>query len=51
MASAGTVLVILLTACIAFGLVRGHSPSPYTQLMAAGGMSYVITLLVLRRCS
>jgi uncharacterized membrane protein len=51
MASTGTVFVLLLTACIVFELVRGNDPSPYTYLMAAGGASYAVALLVLRRRS
>jgi hypothetical protein len=51
MASTGTVFVLLLTACIVFELVRGDDPSPYTYLMAAGGASYAVALLVLRRRS
>jgi hypothetical protein len=51
MAGAGTVLVLLLTGCIVFELVRGDDPSPYTHLMAVGGASYAIGLLVLRRRS
>jgi len=38
----------VLTACIVFELVRGDNPSPYTYLMAVGGASYAIALLVLR---
>lgn len=49
MALAGTVLVVLLTGAIVFELARGEDPSPYTQLMAVGGASYAIALLVLRR--
>jgi drug/metabolite transporter (DMT)-like permease len=51
MALAGTVFVIVLTGAIVFELVRGHNPSPYTQLMAIGGTTYAIALLVLRRRS
>jgi hypothetical protein len=51
MALAGTVLVVLLTGCIVFELARGGDPSPYTQLMAVGGASYAVALLVLRRRS
>jgi len=51
MASTGTVFVLLLTGCIVFELVRGNDPSPYTYLMAIGGASYAIALLVLRRRS
>jgi hypothetical protein len=51
MASTGTVFVLLLTGCIVFELVRGNDPSPYTYLMAVGGASYAVALLVLRRLS
>jgi hypothetical protein len=51
MAAAGTVWVLVLTGCIVFELARGNDPSPYTQLMAAGGATYGVTLLVLRRRS
>jgi hypothetical protein len=51
LALAGTVLVIVLTGCIVFELARGESPSPYTQLMAVGGVTYAAALLVLRRRS
>ena len=51
LALAGTVLVIVLTGCIVFELVRGDSPSPYTQLMAVGGATYAAALLVLRHRS
>jgi hypothetical protein len=51
MAVAGQVLVVLLTGCIVFELVRGHDPSPYTQLMAVGGASWAVALLALRRRS
>jgi hypothetical protein len=48
MAAVGVVFVVLLTGCIVFELARGHNPSPYTQLMAFGGGSYIAALLVLR---
>jgi hypothetical protein len=51
LAAAGLVWVLVLTGCIVFELARGNDPSPYTQLMAAGGATYGITLLVLRRRS
>jgi hypothetical protein len=51
MAALGTVMVLLLTGAIVFQLVRGKDPSPYTELMAVGGASYVVALLVLRRIS
>lgn len=49
MALAGMVLVIVLTGCIVFELVRGEDPSPYVQLIAAGGATYAVALLVLQR--
>ena len=49
MSIAGTVLVIALTACIAFTLARGLSTTPYTPLLAVGGISYVVALVGLRR--
>jgi hypothetical protein len=48
MSTTGIVLVIVLTACIAFTLARGESTSPYAALIAVGGVSYVVALLVLR---
>ena len=51
MAIAGIVLTVLLTSCIVFELARGNDPSPYTHLMATGGASYAIALVVLRRRS
>ncbi len=49
MSIAGTVLVIAITGCTAFTLVRGESTSPYTQLLAVGGVSYLAALLSLRK--
>jgi hypothetical protein len=51
MAAAGVVWVLVLTGCIVFELAQGDDPSPYTQLMAAGGATYGVALLVLRRRS
>ena len=48
MSITGIVLVIVLTACIAFTLARGESTSPYAALTAIGGVSYVVALVVLR---
>jgi hypothetical protein len=45
------VLVVVLTGCIAFTLARGETTSPYTALMAVGGISYVIALVALRNHS
>lgn len=51
MALAGQVLVILLTGAIVFEAVRGEDLSPYRQLMAVGGTTFVVALLVLHRRS
>jgi hypothetical protein len=51
LAAAGLVLIVALTGCVLFELARGHDPSPYTQLLAGGGATYAVTLLVLRRRS
>jgi hypothetical protein len=48
MAAVGLVFVVLLTGCIVFELARGNNPSPYSQLMAFGGGSYIAALLYLR---
>src|SRR3954469_9906234 len=48
MAATGTTLVIVLTACIVFELVRGNNPSPYSNLMAIGGATYIAALLIQR---
>lgn len=48
MSIAGTVLVIAITGCATFTLVRGESSSPYTALLALGGTSYALASLVLR---
>ena len=48
MSIAGTVLVIALTGCSAFTLVRGESTSPYTVLLAVGGITYVVALIALQ---
>ena len=49
MSIAGTVLIIVITGCIAVALARGQSTSPYAALMAVGGISYVVALVALRR--
>lgn len=51
MALTGIVFVILLSGCIVFEAVRGDDLSPYRQLMAVGGTTFAIALLVLRRRS
>ena len=51
LAAAGLVLIVALTGCVLFELARGHDPSPYTQLLAGGGATYAVTLLILRRRS
>jgi hypothetical protein len=45
------VLIVALTGCVLFELARGHDPSPYPQLLAGGGATYAVTLLILRRRS
>ncbi len=45
MAAAGIVLVVALTGGIVYQLVRGDDPSPYAELMAAGGATYAVSLL------
>jgi drug/metabolite transporter (DMT)-like permease len=51
MALTGTVFVILLTGAIVFEAVRGDDLSPYRQLMAVGGTTFVVAMLVLHRRS
>lgn len=51
MSIAGTVLVIAITGCTAFTLARGQSTTPYTPLLAVGGISYVIAFVALLRPS
>ena len=48
MSIAGTVLVIAITGCAAFTLARGENTSPYTALLAVGGISYAVAMLALR---
>jgi hypothetical protein len=48
MAATGTTLVIVLTGCIVFQLARGENPSPYSTLMAIGGATYIVSLLIQR---
>jgi hypothetical protein len=48
MSITGTVLVIAITGCAVFTLARGESTSPYTALLAVGGISYTIASLALR---
>ncbi len=48
MASTGTVLVIALTVMIVIQLARGVDPTPYTQLMTAGGATYLLSLFLNR---
>jgi hypothetical protein len=48
MATTGTVLVIVLTACMVFNLARGESPSPYSELTTVSGLAYLASLIALR---
>jgi hypothetical protein len=49
MSIAGTMLVIAITGCAAVTLARGESTSPYTALLAVGGISYVIAFVAPRK--
>jgi len=48
MSIAGTVLIIAITGCTAYTLAREQSTTPYTALLAVGGISYVVALVALR---
>ena len=47
-AFAGTVLVLTLTAVWLVQLARGKDASPYTELMAVGGISYLAAIAFMR---
>ena len=49
MSIVGTVLVITITGCTVFTLVRGENTSPWTTLLAVAGTSYVIASVALRK--
>ncbi len=49
MSVVGTVLVIAITGCAVFTLVRGENTSPWTTLLAVAGTSYVIASVALRK--
>jgi hypothetical protein len=49
MSIVGTLLVIAITGGAAFTLARGQSTTPYTPLLAVGGISYVIAFVALRK--
>jgi len=48
MAMTGTAFVVVLTGCIVYELARGNNPTPYSMLMAVGGATYAVSLLILR---
>jgi hypothetical protein len=48
MAATGTILVVVLTLCIAWELARGNNATPYSSLMAVGGIVYIASLVVSR---
>jgi len=48
MSITGTVLVIAITGCAAFTLARGDSTTPYTALLAVGGISYAAATTAMR---
>ena len=51
MAFAGTVLVTALTGAVLAALLQGDDPSPYTWILAAGGVAFVGAWAWLRRRS
>jgi hypothetical protein len=51
MAATGTVLMVGLTGAIVYALLRGDDLVPYVPLAAAGGATYAVALLTLRRRS
>ncbi len=48
MSIVGTVLVVAITGCAVFTLVRGESTITYAALLAVGGISYTVATLALR---
>jgi hypothetical protein len=47
-ALAGTVLILTLTAAWLVELGRGHDGSPFGELMAVGGLTYLVALAFMR---
>jgi hypothetical protein len=50
-AMTGFVVTVVLIGCWIYELSQGHNGSPYGQLMAIGGVSYIISVALLRRRS
>jgi len=48
-AFAGIVVITIILAAVMVQLARGESPSPYAQLGAAGGIAYLVALVVMQR--
>jgi len=48
MAYSGLVLVMVLIGVWLVELTRGHDGSPYGELMAVGGLAYLVALAILR---
>ena len=44
MAATGTIMVVVLTACIVWELARGDDPRPFSDLMAIAGATYIASL-------
>jgi hypothetical protein len=47
-AAAGLVVILVLTGCWLYALADGEDGSPYGQIMAAGGVAYLVAVAVLR---
>jgi cobalamin synthase len=50
-AMAGFVVTVVLMSCWLYELSQGHNGSPYGQVMAIGGVAYIISVALLRRRS
>ena len=48
-AFAGIVVITILIVAVMVQLARGENPSPYAQLGAAGGVAYLVALVVMQR--
>ena len=50
-AATGGVLIVVVLAAFIYETARGQNPSPYSQLGAVAGLTYLIALVVLQRRS
>jgi hypothetical protein len=48
-AFSGIVVITILIVAVMVQLARGENPSPYAQLGAAGGIAYLVALVVMQR--